>query len=170
MPELKRQLGLFETTMYGVGLILGAGIYALIGDAAGKAGNSVWISFVIAAISAVFTGLSYAELSSIYPKAAAEYTYIKKAFRSNFVAFLIGWMTLFVSVIASATIALGFSGYFIQIFHIPIVIGAILIISVLSFMNYFGIQMVLMLKFFMKVHFQIQHVLLLLPLFLPLPK
>ena len=83
MPELKRQLGLFETTMYGVGLILGAGIYALIGDAAGKAGNSVWISFVIGGIAAVFTGLSYAELSSMYPKAAAEYTYIKNAFRSK---------------------------------------------------------------------------------------
>ena len=140
MPELKRQLGLFETTMYGVGLILGAGIYALIGDAAGKAGNSVWISFVIGGIAAVFTGLSYAELSSMYPKAAAEYTYIKNAFRSSFVAFLIGWMTLFVSVIASATIALGFGGYFIQLLQIPIALAAILIISVLTFMNYFGIR------------------------------
>ncbi len=140
MPELKRQLGLFQTTMYGVGLILGAGIYALIGDAAGKAGNSVWLSFVIGGISAVFTGLSYAELSSMYPKAAAEYTYIKNAFRSNFVAFLIGWMTLFVSVIASATIALGFGGYFIQVLQIPIALAAILIISMLTFMNYFGIR------------------------------
>jgi APA family basic amino acid/polyamine antiporter len=126
--------------MYGVGLILGAGIYALIGDAAGAAGNSVWISFVLAAISAVFTGLSYAELSSMYPKAAAEYSYVKNAFKNNFVAFLVGWLTLFVAVISAAAIALGFGGYFTQLFQIPIVLAAVLIIAILTFVNYFGIR------------------------------
>ena len=140
MVELTRHLGLFHTTMYGVGLILGAGIYALIGDAAGAAGNSVWISFVLAAVSAVFTGLSYAELSSMYPKAAAEYSYIKNAFRNNFVAFLVGWLTLFVAIISAATIALGFGGYFTQLVQIPIVLAAILVIAVLSFVNFFGIR------------------------------
>lgn len=94
MAELRRQLGLFQTTMYGVGLILGAGIYALIGDAAGQAGNSLWLSFILAAFAAVFTGLSYAELSAMYPKAAAEYVFVKNAFKSNFVAFIVGWLTL----------------------------------------------------------------------------
>jgi len=140
MAELTRHLGLFHTTIYGVGLILGAGIYALIGDAAGAAGNSVWISFVLAAVSAVFTGLSYAELSSMYPKAAAEYSYIKNAFRNNFVAFLVGWLTLFVAIISAATIALGFGGYFTQLVQIPIVLAAILVIAVLSFVNFFGIR------------------------------
>ena len=140
MAELKRHLGLFHTTMYGVGLILGAGIYALIGDAAGEAGNSVWISFVLAAVSAIFTGLSYAELSSMYPKAAAEYSFVKNAFGNNFVAFLVGWLTLFVAVISAAAIALGFGGYLTQLFQIPIVLGAILIITILTFVNYFGIR------------------------------
>lgn len=140
MAELKRHLGLFHTTMYGVGLILGAGIYALIGDAAGQAGNSVWLSFVLAAISAVFTGLSYAELSSMYPKAAAEYLFVKNAFKNNFVAFLVGWLTLFVAVISAAAIALGFGGYFTQLFQIPIVLAAVLIIAILTFVNYFGIR------------------------------
>lgn len=140
MAELKRHLGLFHTTMYGVGLILGAGIYALIGDAAGEAGNSVWISFVLAAISAIFTGLSYAELSSMYPKAAAEYSFVKNAFGNNFVAFLVGWLTLFVAVISASAIALGFGGYLTQLFQIPIVVAAILIIVILTFVNYFGIR------------------------------
>ncbi len=140
MAELKRHLGLFHTTMYGVGLILGAGIYALIGDAAGEAGNSVWISFVLAAVSAIFTGLSYAELSSMYPKAAAEYSFVKNAFGNNFVAFLVGWLTLFVAVISAAAIALGFGGYLTQLFQIPIVLAAILIITILTFVNYFGIK------------------------------
>jgi len=60
MIELKRHIGLFQLTMYGVGLIFGAGIYVLIGEATGLAGNIVWLSFVISAIVAVFSGLSYA--------------------------------------------------------------------------------------------------------------
>jgi APA family basic amino acid/polyamine antiporter len=126
--------------MYGIGLILGAGIYALIGDAAGIAGNSLWISFVLAAVASVFTGLSYAELSSMYPKAAAEYSFVKNAFKNNFVAFIVGWLTLFVAIISAATIALGFGGYFANLFGVPILISAILVIVGLSFVNFFGIK------------------------------
>lgn len=140
MAELRRQLGLFQTTMYGVGLILGAGIYALIGDAAGQAGNSLWLSFILAAFAAVFTGLSYAELSAMYPKAAAEYVFVKNAFKSDFVAFIVGWLTLFVAIISASAIALGFGGYFTTLYGIPIVAAAILAITGLSFLNYFGIR------------------------------
>jgi APA family basic amino acid/polyamine antiporter len=140
MTELQRHLGLFHTTVYGVGLILGAGIYALIGDAAGETGNSLWISFILAAIAAIFTGLSYAELSSMYPKAAAEYSYVKNAFKNNFVAFIVGWLTLFVAVISASAIALGFGGYFTELFGTPIVASAVLIIVGLSFLNFFGIR------------------------------
>ena len=62
MSELKRHMSLFHLTMYGVGLILGAGIYVLIGEAAGLAGDSMWISFVLGTVVAIFAGLSYAEL------------------------------------------------------------------------------------------------------------
>ena len=140
MAELQRHLGLFHTTIYGVGLILGAGIYALIGSAAGETGNSLWISFILAAVSAVFTGLSYAELSSMYPKAAAEYSYVKNAFGNNFVAFVVGWLTLFVAIISASAIALGFGGYFTELFGVPIVVAAALIIVGLSFLNFFGIR------------------------------
>ena len=58
MPKLKKELNLFTATIYAIGVILGAGIYALIGEGAGIAGNSVWLSFVVAAIIASFTGLS----------------------------------------------------------------------------------------------------------------
>lgn len=140
MSELRRRLGLFHTTMYGVGLILGAGIYALIGSAVGEAGNAVWFSFILAAVASVFTGLSYAELSSMYPKAAAEYTYIKNAFKNNFVAFLVGWLTLFVAIISAATIAVGFGGYFAGLFGVPILLAAILVILGVSFVNFLGIR------------------------------
>jgi APA family basic amino acid/polyamine antiporter len=140
MSELKRHMGLFGTTMYGVGLILGAGIYVLIGQAAGIAGNVVWISFVFGAVAAVFSGLSYAELSSMFPKSAAEFLFVKNAFKNNFLAFIIGWMTLFTSVISASTVALGFGGYLAGFFGAPIIISAVSLIALLSLVNFIGIR------------------------------
>ncbi len=140
MFELKRGMGLFHLTMYGVGLILGAGIYVLIGEAAGLAGDSVWIAFVLGSVVALFAGLSYAELSSIFPKAAAEYTFIKNAFKNNFFAFIIGWLTAITSMIMAATVALGFGGYFSEFLNIPITISAIVLIGILSIVNFIGIR------------------------------
>lgn len=140
MSELTRHMGLFQLTMYGVGLILGAGIYVLIGEAAGFAGNSVWISFVLGAIAAMFAGLSYAELTALFPKAAAEYTFVKHAFKNNFIAFIIGWLTAITSMITSATVSLGFGGYFAEFIDLPITISAILLIGALSFVNFIGIK------------------------------
>ena len=140
MSELKRHMSLFHLTMYGVGLILGAGIYVLIGESAGFAGNSMWISFLLGAIVAMFAGLSYAELSALFPKAAAEYTFVKNAFKNNFFAFIIGWLTAITSVIVAATVSLGFAGYLNQFIEIPITFGAILLIGILSIVNFIGIK------------------------------
>ena len=140
MSELKRHMGLFHLTMYGVGLILGAGIYVLIGEAAGFAGNSMWISFLLGAIVAVFAGLSYSELSALYPKAAAEYTFVKNAFKNNFFGFIIGWLTAITSIIVAATVSLGFGGYLTQFIELPITIGAIILIAILSVVNFIGIK------------------------------
>lgn len=133
-------MGLFQITMYGIGLILGAGIYVLIGEAAGLAGDAVWISFVLAAIVAVIAGLSYAELTSIFPKAAAEYVFVKNSFKSNFLGFIIGWLTAVTSIITAAVVALGFGGYLAEFIDLPIVVGAILLLGALSLINFFGIR------------------------------
>ena len=69
-PSLRREINLFEATAFGIGIILGAGIYALIGPAAGIAGNALWVSFIIGAIISSFTGLSYAELHH-FPKGSS---------------------------------------------------------------------------------------------------
>ena len=140
MSELNRHMGLFHLTMYGVGLILGAGIYVLIGEAAGFAGNSMWISFLLGIVVAMFAGLSYAELSALFPKAAAEYTFVKNAFKNNFFAFIIGWLTAMTSIIVAATVSLGFGGYFTQFIDLPITLVAILLIGVLSIVNFIGIR------------------------------
>ncbi|HPJ83539.1 MAG TPA: amino acid permease [Methanothrix sp.] len=137
--ELKRELGLFEVTLSGIGIILGAGIYALIGKAAGLAGNSVWLSFAIAALIAVFTGLSYAELSSIFPRASAEYEYTCHAFGKR-LAFVVGWLIIFSGVIGASTVALGFGGYFDALTGVPVLTSAVLLIFVLSLVLLWGIK------------------------------
>ena len=140
MTELKRHMGLFHLTMYGVGLTLGAGIYVLIGEAAGFAGNSMWISFLLGSVVAIFAGLSYAELTALFPKAAAEYTFVKNAFKNDFFAFIIGWLTAITSIIVAATVALGFGGYFTQFVELPITFVAIILIIILSIINFIGIK------------------------------
>jgi len=137
--HLKRNLGLFEVTLSGIGIILGAGIYALIGEAAGLAGNAVWISFALSALIAVLTGLSYAELASMFPKASAEYEYTKQAF-GRYPAFIIGWMIIFSGVIGAATVALGFAGYFGVLSGLPLVPSALLLIALLSAVVFIGIK------------------------------
>ncbi|MGV8089290.1 MAG: APC family permease [Methanothrix sp.] len=135
---LKRTLGLLEVTISGVGIILGAGIYALIGEAAGLAGNAVWISFALSALIALLTGLSYAELASMFPKAAAEYEYTSHAF-GGFLAFLVGWMIIFSGVVGAATVSLGFAGYFQALTGAPILPSAIALLALLSAVLLFGI-------------------------------
>jgi len=138
--SLKREIGLFEATAFGVGIILGAGIYALVGPAAGAAGNALWMSFIIGAIISSFTGLSYAELSTMFPKAAAEYVYARRAFRNEMWAFLLGWLIVFAGIVAASTVAVGFAGYLRSFVDAPIIVIAISLIGVLSFSSFYGIE------------------------------
>src|SRR3989338_4218189 len=137
--RLKRELGLFQTTVCGVGIIVGAGIYVLIGIAAGYAGNAIWLSFLIAAMLAALTGLGYAELSSFFKGDAGEYDYTKEAFNERF-AKLIGYLVLFTGVTTAATVALGFAGYLNSLTDIPIIVGAILLLCLMSYVNFKGIK------------------------------
>jgi len=137
--ELRRVLGLFEITLSGIGIILGAGIYALIGEAAGLAGNAVWLSFAISSLVALLTGLAYAELSSMFPRASAEYEYTAQAF-SRFPAFVIGWLIIFSGVIGAATVSLGFAGYFRALTGAPILPAALALAALLAVLIFTGIK------------------------------
>lgn len=136
---LKRELGLLEAVLCGVGIILGAGVYVLIGQAAGMAGNAVWMSFLLAAFLAAFTGLSYAELSSLFPKSGAEYVYVRNSM-GRFIAFLVGWMIFISGIIGASAVSLGFAGYFKSLFGSPIVLTAIALILIVSIINFVGVK------------------------------
>ncbi|ADI73903.1 amino acid permease-associated region [Methanohalobium evestigatum Z-7303] len=139
-PALKKELGLLELTVSGVGNILGAGIYVLIGKAAGLAGNALWMSFLFAGIAISFTGLSYMELSSMFPKAGAEYVYVKQAFGDK-MAFLVGWFVLVGETIAISTVALGFGGYFGTLFGTAVLPVAIILILVFTLILFTGVKL-----------------------------
>ncbi len=135
---LHRRLGLFATTLAGVGVILGAGIYVLVGVAAKQAGNMVWLSFLLAAIVAGFTGISYARLSRLRPKDAPEFQYLNLAF-GKIPAFLAGWLIIWATVISTAAVALGFGGYLEHLFGISGLWGAIGLIVMSSFIVFLGV-------------------------------
>ncbi len=139
MP-LKRDVGEFSLIVYGIGIILGAGIYSLMGQAAGMAGNTIWLSFLFASVVSIFTCLSYAELSSMFPKSAAEYTYIKEALNKRSIAFMFGWIEVFADVVAGAAVAIAFGGYFHALFGVPMVVSSIGLVALLSFLNYWSIR------------------------------
>jgi APA family basic amino acid/polyamine antiporter len=137
--RLARSLGLAEVTLSGIGIILGAGIYALIGTAAAGAGNAVWLSFTISAVVALFTALSYAELSSMFPRAGAEYEYTAAAI-GDFVAFVVGWLIILSGMVGAAAVALSFGGYLGSLVDIPHVLSAALLIGVLTLIIIIGIR------------------------------
>ncbi|MCD6371902.1 MAG: amino acid permease [Candidatus Aenigmarchaeota archaeon] len=136
--KLKKSLTFLDLLVYGIGVIVGAGIYVLIGISAGLAGNLIWLSFILASLISIFTGLSYAELSSVFPKEAAEYFYFKNIFKNKFAAFLVGWISLIAQIVGLAAVSIGFANYFSFITHInPLLVSSSLIIFV-GVINFLG--------------------------------
>jgi len=89
-PTLHRSIGPVQLALYGLGSMLGAGIYGLIGKAAGQVGNAVWLAFVVALIAALLTALSYASLGSRYPRAAGAAYVTERAFGLPLLSFTVG--------------------------------------------------------------------------------
>jgi len=139
MASLDRSLGLGQCIFFGVGSILGAGIYTLIGKVAGHAGNLTWLAFLIASSTALLTAFSYAELSAAYPKSGGEYVYVKRAFGQRMGTFL-GLVIAINGIISAATVSLGFAGYFTELVDLPIWPVAVGILVLLFTVNAVGIQ------------------------------
>ncbi len=142
-PKLKRRVSLFALTIYGVGNILGAGIYGLIGSVVGITGNLSWLAFVLASITGAFTGLSYAELSAMYPKSAAEFVYTEEAFKKRNLSFILGWIIIFSGILSASTVSLVFGGYLSELIGLPSIFNivfAIDLVLILSVVNLIGIK------------------------------
>jgi len=136
---LQPVLGLLEVTASGVGIIIGAGIYVLLGPATARAGGTVWAAFLLAAVLCGLTGLSYAELASMFPKAGAEYEYTRQVAPEP-VAFVVGWTMVIGLVIAAATIALGFARYLRAFVDVPERVGAWGLLAIVTLVSLAGIR------------------------------
>ena len=112
---LKRTLTATNLVMLGIGAIIGAGIFVLTGTAAANnAGPAVVWSFVLAGLGCLFAGLCYAEFASMIPVAGSAYTYAY-ATLGEFVAWIIGWDLIIEYLFGAATVAVGWSGYFVAL-------------------------------------------------------
>jgi amino acid transporter len=109
--RLAREMSLMDATMIGVGAMIGAGIFVLIGIAAGVAGPAILLTFVLNGIIALFTAFSYAELGSCYHDAGGGYLWVKEGL-PKWNGFLSGWMSWFAHAVACSLYALGFGAYF----------------------------------------------------------
>jgi len=110
-PQLRRSLGFWALVFYGVGDILGAGIYALVGKVAGVAGSASWAAFAVALLVAGLTALTYAELGGRFPRSAGESFFTEQAFGRPSLALLVGWVVLCSGILSLATVSVAFGGY-----------------------------------------------------------
>ncbi len=115
--ELKRTLGPIHLVLFGIGCIIGAGIFVRTGTAAAQyAGPAVMLSFVLAGIVCAFAGLCYAELASMLPVSGSAYTYAYTTV-GEFGAWIMGALLLLEYALAASVVAVGWSGYAVSLLH-----------------------------------------------------
>ena len=113
--QLRKQLGAVQLTVFGVGVVIGTGIFVLTGEAAGaKAGPAVALSFVFAGVACALAALCYAEFASTVPVAGSAYTF-SYASLGELVAWIIGWDLILELALGASTVAVGWSTYFADV-------------------------------------------------------
>jgi len=160
-PQLKRSLSLLVLSFYGIGTIVGAGIYVLVGEVAGLAGMAAPWAFLVASVLVLFSAFSYAELSARFPQSAGEAVYVQEGMGWSPLAISVGLLIVAAAVVSTATLMHGFVGY-LQLFLpwsdeliIPLLVVSLgvivawgisqsaLIASVLTVVELFGLLLVL---------------------------
>ncbi len=139
-PGLRRSLSLPMVILYGMGTILGAGIYVLIGEVAGVAGLRAPLAFLVAAVLAGFSAFAYAELSSRFPKSAGEAVYIHEGIGWRWLSIVVGLMVILAGMLSSATIAKGFVGYLHVFVQVPAPLAVSMLVIILGLIAWWGIR------------------------------
>lgn len=117
--ELKRTLGPWLLTAYGVGVMVGAGIYVLVGAVVAEAGIYAPVAFLLAGLVAAPSAISYAELSTRIPEAAGESAYIDKGLGMHWLAVLVGLMIVLAGSVSAAAVLRGGVGYLLAVVDVP---------------------------------------------------
>lgn len=129
-PVLERSIGLVSLVLYGLGITIGAGIYVLVGEAAGRAGTYAPTSFLFAAVVMAFSAASFAELSGRIPQSAGESAYIQRGFGLPWLTLATGLAIILAAVVAAAAISLGCAGYIGLLVDLPqpVLVSAVVIV------------------------------------------
>lgn len=138
--HLKRSISLFLLIMYGIGTVLGAGIYALIGKIIQQSNFFAPFSFLVALIVAAFTALSYSELSSRYPQSAGAALYAQQAFGRIWLSATIGWLLIITGIVSTAVLANAFVGYLQLFVALPSWLIILIVVTSLGLLAIWGIS------------------------------
>lgn len=138
--HLDRSLGLGLITLYGLGNILGAGIYVLIGEVIGVAGMATPLAFLVAAMIAALSAFTYGELAARFPVSAGEAVYVQKAFGQRWLSIAVGLLIAFAGMVSAATLSRGFSGYFRVLVELPDALLIVCLVAALGFVAAWGIK------------------------------
>jgi APA family basic amino acid/polyamine antiporter len=140
MADLRRDLGLVDAVGIGVGAIVGAGIFVVLGVAAGISGPALLVGLLLAGVGATANALSSAQLAATYPRAGGTYEYGYRVL-GPWAGYVAGWMFLVSKVAAAGTVALGFGGYLAPMLPgvSPRLIG-VTAVAVFTALNYMGVR------------------------------
>jgi len=139
--ELKRVIGRRVLMLFVIGDILGAGIYALVGQVAGKVGGAIWVPFLAAFVLASLTATAYAELVGKYPKAAGAALYTNRAFGIPFLTFMVAFAVMMSGITSASAAARAFGGrYLAEFVTLPVLVGALGFLAVVTLVNLAGIS------------------------------
>ncbi|MEX2194260.1 MAG: APC family permease [Thermoleophilaceae bacterium] len=123
-----------------VGDVLGAGIYALVGEVGGRVGGAIWTAFALSLALALFTAFAYAELVTKYPQAAGAALYVNKAWRKPLFTFMVAFTVMASGLTSAATLSRGFGGDYLSVFiDAPVVLVGLIFIVVVALINFRGI-------------------------------
>jgi amino acid transporter len=139
--QLKRAISRNMLLLLVVGDVLGAGIYALVGEVGGRVGGAIWAAFLLALALAMFTASAYAELVTKYPQAAGAALYVNKAWRKPFVTFLVAFAVMSSGLTSAATLSRAFGGNYLRSFvEAPTALVGLIFIAVVALVNFRGIS------------------------------
>ena len=137
--KLDRTLGMYSALMISIGTMIGSAIFVLAGTSYATAGPGASLAIFLAGIAAVFTGLSFAELVTVVPKAGGGYVYVKEATGNNIIGFICGWGFWLGYAMSCGLFALGFGNFVHYIFpFIPQMATAYVLVVYVAFTNIRG--------------------------------
>jgi amino acid transporter len=139
-PTLVRTMGLFSLVVYGVGDMVGSGIYGTVGKAAGMLGNAVWLAFLVSMLAAVLTGLSYACLASRYPRVAGAAYVTHHAYGIAYLSYLVGLVVAASGLTSMAAATNVFSNTLQAITGGPWIAIALAFLGFMTIVNFWGLR------------------------------